>query len=100
LADGARRYARRAAREVAVEHLPVTFSNDRANTSIETLDDVEALKKALEALPPGQRNAIELLKLQEMSLKEAAVASGTSVGALKVAVHRGMCALRRTLRRV
>jgi DNA-directed RNA polymerase specialized sigma24 family protein len=30
-------------------------------------------------------------------LKEAAAATGTSVGALKVAVHRGMGALRRAL---
>lgn len=97
LADGARRYARRLGREVAVEHVPVTFSNESANPSTEVFGDVEALREAIEVLPPGQRNAIELLKLQEMSLKEAAAASGTSVGALKVAVHRGMSALRRTL---
>lgn len=100
LADGARRYARRAARELAVEHLPVTFSDQRANSSIEAFGEVEALQEAIEALPPKQRTAIELLKLREMSLKEAAATSGTSIGALKVAVHRGICALRRTLRKV
>ena len=41
--------------------------------------------------------AIELLKLKELSLKEAAEISGTSVGALKVATHRAMATLRRTL---
>ena len=45
-------------------------------------------------LPEGQRQAIEMLKLKEMSLKEASAASGQSVGALKVAVHRGIKALR------
>jgi len=38
-----------------------------------------------------------MLKLREMSLKEAAAASGLSVAALKVAVHRGMKALRKVL---
>jgi RNA polymerase sigma-70 factor (ECF subfamily) len=51
------------------------------------------------ALPEGQRQAIELLKLKELSLKEAAAISGTSVGALKVATHRAMATLRLRLRR-
>jgi RNA polymerase sigma-70 factor (ECF subfamily) len=58
---------------------------------------VEALQDALRALPAGQRRAIELLKLQELSLKEAAARSGTSVGALKVATHRAIAALRKAL---
>jgi RNA polymerase sigma-70 factor (ECF subfamily) len=40
---------------------------------------------------------VELTKLGELSLKEAAAASGMSIGALKVAVHRGMGALRKAL---
>ena len=40
-----------------------------------------------------------MLKLREMSLEEAAAASGTSVGALKVATHRAMDALRRKLKK-
>jgi RNA polymerase sigma-70 factor (ECF subfamily) len=35
--------------------------------------------------------------LQELSLKEAAAASGVRVGALKVAAHRAVAALRRVL---
>ena len=58
---------------------------------------IEALHQAIQTLPSGQRQAIELLKLREMSLKEAAAASGTTVGALKVATHRAMVALRRLL---
>jgi RNA polymerase sigma-70 factor (ECF subfamily) len=49
------------------------------------------------ALSPGQRQAIELMKLQEMSLKEAAAATGMTIGALKVSVHRAMAALRKAL---
>jgi RNA polymerase sigma-70 factor (ECF subfamily) len=55
------------------------------------------LEQALRTLPASQRRAIELLKLQEMSLKEASAATGTSVTALKVATHRAIVSLRRIL---
>jgi RNA polymerase sigma factor (sigma-70 family) len=55
------------------------------------------LGAAIDRLPPEQRQAIKLLKLTEMSLKEAAAASGRSVGAMKVATHRAMKALRKML---
>jgi RNA polymerase sigma-70 factor (ECF subfamily) len=97
LADTARRYARGQAHEVQVENLAVTFSDESAKFIKEAYGDPEALRLALESLPDGQRNAIELLKLREMSLKEAADASGTSVGALKIATHRAMNALRKKL---
>lgn len=97
LADGSRRYARQAAHEVQVEFLPVTFSDERANVVLDEYRDPDALRQAIRQLPPGQREAIELLKLREMSLREAAAASGTTVGALKVAVHRAMGTLRSVL---
>jgi len=101
LADGARRYARGAAHEVAVEDLTVTFSQSQTNLNASSRDDdygdPEGLHNAVQALPPGQRTAIELLKLRELSLKEAAAANGSSVGALKIATHRAMTALRKKL---
>ncbi len=97
LADSARRYVRQKAHEMNVEEYPVTFSEEGANTDSELYRDPQALRQAIEALPPAQRGAIEMLKLREMSLKEAAIASGTSVGALKVSVHRAMTALRKAL---
>jgi RNA polymerase sigma factor (sigma-70 family) len=99
LADGARRYARHGAYEVAVDDLDVTFFSERTNTMTTTYGDPDALRQAIADLPAGQRSAIEMLKLREMSLKEAAAASGSSVGALKVATHRAMDALRRKLKR-
>ena len=45
----------------------------------------------------GQRQAVTMLKLKEMTLQQAATASGMSVGSLKVATHRGIKALRRIL---
>lgn len=61
-------------------------------------EDLEpGLARAVAALPPGQRQAIELVKLRELSLAEAAAHSGGSAGALKVAVHRAMKTLRERL---
>jgi RNA polymerase sigma factor (sigma-70 family) len=95
--DGARRYISRSAHEVVVAQLPETFSTDDPNRIGEVYGDPDALRLAMKTLPRGQRDAIEMLKLRELSLKEAAAQSGTSVAALKVAVHRGMHALRKML---
>lgn len=99
LADDARRYSRQSAHERHVENADVTFVELQANTTEEQFGDVEALTQAIGALPAGQRQAIELLKLREMSLKEASAATGLSVGALKLATHRAMVALRRALKK-
>ncbi len=50
-------------------------------------------------LSPKQREALELVKLKEMSLAEASAASGQSIGSLKVNVHRAIRRLRRGLAR-
>ena len=97
LADAARRYGRQKGHELAVENLDVTFADLAANNQDEGAGDEELLVQAIRQLPQSQRQAIELLKLQEMSLKEAAAHTGTSVSALKVATHRAMASLRRAL---
>ncbi len=97
LADSARRYARGQAHEVCVENMAVTFADKPANTSVDVYASAQPLKQAVAALPPMQRDAIQMLKLGEMSLKEAAEACNTTAGALKAATHRAMAALRRVL---
>ena len=96
-ADGARRHVRRVAHEVLADPPPETFPTGDANTTANGYGDAEALAQAMTRLPLGQRQAIELTKLREMSLKEAAAATGMSIGALKVSVHRGLSALRKAL---
>jgi DNA-directed RNA polymerase specialized sigma24 family protein len=86
----------RAAHEVVVDELPETFPGDETNTQ-DGYGDPEALRLAMTRLPAGQRQAVEMMKLRELSLKEASAQSGTSVAALKVAVHRGMAALRKAM---
>jgi RNA polymerase sigma factor (sigma-70 family) len=97
LADAARRYSRTASREVSMDESDVTFSDLPANVAISDPNDVDALRDAVRSLPEGQRRAIELLKLKELSLKEAASITGSSESALKVATHRALATLRRTL---
>jgi RNA polymerase sigma factor (sigma-70 family) len=96
IADGARRYARTNSREVNADCLDVTFPSENANTTAEVFGERD-LRNAIEGLPAAQRTAVEMLKLREMSLKEAAAASGMSIGALKVAAHRAVIALRKML---
>ena len=94
--DGLRRRGRASAREIPLDPEHETFPTPEANYQ-EAASDRRALRKAVEDLPPGQREAIRMLKLEEMSLKEAAKASGMSVAALKVATHRAMKSLRKML---
>jgi RNA polymerase sigma-70 factor, ECF subfamily len=59
--------------------------------------EAEELRQAVARLPPRQREAITMLKLKEMSLAEAAAATGLSITALKVAVHRAIKSLKTSL---
>jgi len=93
--DRLRALGRASAREVAIELEHEAFP--AAETNALASFDAHDLHAAITTLPPGQRQAVMLLKLQEKSLKEAAAVSGMSVGALKVATHRGIAALRTLL---
>jgi RNA polymerase sigma factor (sigma-70 family) len=95
--DHARKYSRRATNEILVDELPVNVADDSAGGSNGTYGDPDALRQAVKGLPKGQRTAIELLKLRELSLKEAAEISGMSISALKVSVHRAIKSLRVSL---
>jgi RNA polymerase sigma-70 factor, ECF subfamily len=93
LADRLRRRARTWARETELTEAHETFVAVETN-SIEEADEARRLRAAVAELPAGQREAIELLKFKEMSLKEASAQTGQSEAALKVAVHRAVKRLR------
>ena len=93
IVDALRRRGRASSRETVLDADDETFAAPETNYH-ETASDGRALREALESLPQGQRDAIRMLKLEEMSLKEAAAASGMSIAALKVATHRGLKSLR------
>lgn len=91
--DWLRQRGRAAAREVPLTPEHETFACHPVNR-----DDGDwsprALQDAIAQLPEAERRAITMLKLGEMSLIEAAAASGTSISALKVATHRATRRLR------
>ncbi|MDB5458956.1 MAG: rpoQ [Caulobacteraceae bacterium] len=92
--DALRRRVRLAAHETADERAFETFADPAANKELDAGDAAQALAALVAQLPPAQREALELVKVKEMSLLEASRVSGQSVGALKVSVHRAIKALR------
>jgi RNA polymerase sigma factor (sigma-70 family) len=100
--DALRRRSRVEAREIRDDLAYETFADAGANGEAEENLDrglrAEGLRAAIATLPDSQREALELLKIREMSLIEAAEASGKSATALKVNVHRAIKSLRRRLK--
>ncbi|MCY1277453.1 RNA polymerase sigma factor, sigma-70 family [compost metagenome] len=94
IVDGLRRKGRIQSHETVPDDGLETFSPPASNLQEEAVD-ARAVLDAVDQLPAGQREAVRMLKLEEMSLKEAAAASGTSVAALKVATHRALKTLRK-----
>ncbi len=92
--DAARRRGRIRAREVSDPAAYETFADPAANRG-EAAEAAESVSRMIGELTPKQKEALELVKLKEMSLAEASAASGQSVGALKVNVHRAMKRLQR-----
>ncbi|UUZ64164.1 sigma-70 family RNA polymerase sigma factor [Polaromonas sp. P1-6] len=89
IVDGLRRQGRFSAHETPLDPEHETLSSSEANLQEEAAD-ARVLREAVERLPAGQRDAIRMLKLEEMSLLEASAASGISVASLKVATHRAL----------
>ena len=95
LVDRLRRNLRRAASEAPLDE-DVTIADERANPQ-ENVLDIRSLRRAVGELPPRQKEAVLLLRLKEMTGREAAAASGRAEGALKVSLHRAVESLRRML---
>lgn len=94
--DRLRSHARDVVAAMEVQLEAETFSTSPVNP-VERDWSPSALQSAIDGLPDTQRQAVTMLKLQEMSLAEAAAASGLSIGTLKVATHRAIKRLRSVL---
>ena len=55
------------------------------------------LEEALARLPDQQRQAFSMVKLEGMSIEQAANRAGISVGALRVRAHRAYKALKKLI---
>jgi RNA polymerase sigma-70 factor, ECF subfamily len=96
-AEVRRQRHRHTSRETFLDDLPVTSSVLATKASQETAMDVQAVTTALHALSARDREILEMLKLHEMSLREASAVTGMSIAALKVATFRAMQRLRRLM---
>jgi len=94
--DALRRQGRSGAHEIPVEPEHETLSASEASLQEEAAS-ARMLRDAVERLPAGQRDAIRMLKLEELSLLEASAASGISVASLKVTTHRALKRLREVI---
>ncbi|MEQ1755175.1 MAG: sigma-70 family RNA polymerase sigma factor [Micropepsaceae bacterium] len=95
--DALRSRYRRAKIETA---LPGDAVNEVADSRASTESDLvsqSTIGTALASLTPAQRSAVQLLKIEELSLNEASSVSGLSVQALKSSLHRAMQSLRANL---
>jgi RNA polymerase sigma factor (sigma-70 family) len=97
--DALRRKVRQGEHEVHDDLAYETFVDPQSNREAEASAAAQLVTSALEGLPAGQREALELVKLKDMSLNEASALTGQSVGGLKVSVHRAIKALKARLGR-
>jgi RNA polymerase sigma-70 factor (ECF subfamily) len=96
--DALRRRGRLAAFETKDDIAYETFADPEANKDLDRTVQTSGLGEAIANLPGGQREAIELLKVRDLSLREASQVSGKSIAALKVNVHRAIKTLRARLK--
>lgn len=97
--DARRRTGRHASREL---HVPLAYDSHPdpaagAEQRVTEQGRAARLAEAVALLPPGQREALEQLGLQERSLRDVSASTGRSVGALKVNLHRALRSLRTIL---
>ena len=96
LVDHWRRLGRHDAR-----HEPVEDEEDWPADEVSPQEAASArrdLRQLLQLLPTAQRRAIELTKLEGLSVAEAARETGASEAAIKVQVHRGLQRLAQRVR--
>ncbi len=91
-------YRRRGRREALHEPIDGWEEHLAAEEPGETLANVD-LRSLLEKLPKAQRVAIEMTKLEGLSVAQASARSGSSESAIKVQVHRGLTRLAALVRK-
>jgi RNA polymerase sigma-70 factor (ECF subfamily) len=91
--DRGRRLGRAGARETLLDDALELGAEGNAEERMAA----SQLRDAVAELSPAQRIALRLTKIEQLSLQEASARSGMSVGALKVATHRALHALRKRM---
>ena len=91
------------ARHIRVDHYRRTLRTTAREDRLDQLPEIAAapppsdVAALLDGLPDSQREVIEMLKVEGMSLEEVARATSSSVGAVKQKAHRAYERLRERL---
>ena len=83
------RHTKRRGQELPIddfEHLLAARQNEAG-------DPTRDIARLLSTLPDKQRTAIQLVKIKDMSINEASIATGWSASDIKISIHRGMKSL-------
>jgi RNA polymerase sigma factor (sigma-70 family) len=88
-----RRWRRQLRMEVAAEAADQTAIEPGPAEAAEAADLAARIRRAIERLPSGQRDAVWLFYLQGLSHREVAAELGVSVGAVKARLHQARAAL-------
>lgn len=94
--DRLRRQGRLRSRETELTH-EHEFDQALGRKAEDAIANTSLLTAALDQLPASQRQAIELLRLKEKSLKEVSQESGININTLKVTLHRALKNLRKLI---
>jgi RNA polymerase sigma-70 factor, ECF subfamily len=92
--DALRRTGRQRRREVYDDQVLAAQIDGAATYAIESATIGRDLDRYLGRLPDRQRRMIERVRLQEMTLTEAAAASGETLPTVKSLLHRALLSLR------
>jgi RNA polymerase sigma-70 factor (ECF subfamily) len=80
--------------KVSIKDLPIEGAEELiAHDDLSDAESAFDLQRLLDRISPKMRQAIQYVKLDGLSVSEAAARSGMSESAIKVSVHRGMKAL-------
>jgi RNA polymerase sigma-70 factor (ECF subfamily) len=94
------KHFRHAPGEVTVEELAEDLRSPEGAEPLRQLLDRELsseVQRAIESLPPLQREALVLFEYEELSLAEIAEVVGADVGSVKARLHRARQSLKRVL---
>lgn len=91
------RRKRRRGEAVPLEDAPESAAGLFTQAEDEAVDAKRDVGRLLARLPEKQREAIRLVKLEGVSVRDAAVQTGLSVSDVKVSAHRGLKMLMRMM---
>lgn len=92
--DVLRKYNRHWKREIYDDMLLQQIIDQSDHYHLEHEDKIDQIDMLLKNLTPSQRQVIQLVKLDEMSLYEASKKTGLSISAVKSLLHRALIKLR------